>query len=700
METNSGFNENYKTGLKYEFGFGVKKDYKTALEYYKKGKAEGDKQSAYKVKNSTISKESLIFNGSIFIISMILGIIYNYIWIALFVTGLSLSVFAILKMGKYWILNGHAVIINLSAFIIGSMIFIPLGAVIPYLNGVDYFAITLLAAVAFFVFAAGIILYISNRTKLNLFVIIGGVYLIAIAAFTFTARTQEMLYDFEIVNNEVEITKYHGPAAEIVIPSILNNRPVTKIRGSAFMGHEATKITVGSHIKSIGNYAFAEMPNLTTIILPDGITIGSGLFYNSSKLVEITMPSDLEVIPSYTFYGLREIDEIDIPDGVYAIGAHAFNGVKNVTGYDLPAALIFIGEYAFANNDALVELIIPETVTGLGAYMLYNSKSIETIELPAHITTIPTGFLMYNQNLTHYEVPEQITTISDFAFHGTNLETIGLHDNITSIGVGAFANSKVLTTITIPTLISTISEELFANNESLESVYLPEGIVSIGNRAFMNNKALTTIELPNSITTIGTGAFENATSLTELELPVSLTSIGARAFAKAEKIETLTIPDGVKRIPEYAFYQMTSLTSIHFADDITEIGAYSFYQSSLSSITIPGTVDLIGNYAFFQNDLVDLILEEGVERIGYYTFYDNKDLETVQLPESLIRIDDIAFGLCAKIEEVYISDSVNFVGHFAFYGCISLTIKLETNQIPSTWVESWNPNNRPIEYNQ
>jgi hypothetical protein len=64
----------------------------------------------------------------------------------------------------------------------------------------------------------------------------------------------------------------------------------------------------------------------------------------------------------------------------------------------------------------------------------------------------------------------------------------------------------------------------------------------------------------------------------------------------------------------------------------------------------------------------------------------------------LERIEDGVFALARQLTSVWISENVEFVGHFAFYGCDGLTIQYEGSSIPTTWTPSWNPANRPIEF--
>ena len=81
-------------------------------------------------------------------------------------------------------------------------------------------------------------------------------------------------YEYSLINGgtEVKITGYSGSDTEIVIPSEIGGKTVTRI----------------------GNYAFRNCSGLTSIVLPDSLkTIGDYAFCNCSGLSGIDLPDSL-----------------------------------------------------------------------------------------------------------------------------------------------------------------------------------------------------------------------------------------------------------------------------------------------------------------------------------------------------------------------------------------------------------------------
>ena len=96
----------------------------------------------------------------------------------------------------------------------------------------------------------------------------------------FTANGLE--YGISKVNSiySVMITSYGGVSTELEIPSTIENHPVT----------------------TIGNWAFVNCANLTSITIPSSITsIGQRAFHNCGKLANIIIPTNVTNIGTYAF---------------------------------------------------------------------------------------------------------------------------------------------------------------------------------------------------------------------------------------------------------------------------------------------------------------------------------------------------------------------------------------------------------------
>lgn len=173
--------------------------------------------------------------------------------------------------------------------------------------------------------------------------------------------------------NEVKLLEYQGPAQEhIIIPSTLGNYVVKEIQERPVLNEDTGKleyysilygihntvrtVTVSEGIEKLAGSAFARMPALESLVLPDSInSIGSFAFNNCPSLTAVRLPnnSSLELNHlSNLFYGCHALTSITIPDKIKSIGnalGSSFCNLETVTILGNPDlnsdSPIFVYEY-------------------------------------------------------------------------------------------------------------------------------------------------------------------------------------------------------------------------------------------------------------------------------------------------------------------------------------------------------------------
>lgn len=97
-----------------------------------------------------------------------------------------------------------------------------------------------------------------------------------------------------------------------------------------WMWKTVTQVKFEGNVTSIGNYAFLDCPNLTSITIPDSVvSIGEFAFCNCPNLENVVMPNDsnssLKSIGADAFYQCKKLKSITIPSSVISIGRCAFD---------------------------------------------------------------------------------------------------------------------------------------------------------------------------------------------------------------------------------------------------------------------------------------------------------------------------------------------------------------------------------------
>lgn len=124
-----------------------------------------------------------------------------------------------------------------------------------------------------------------------------------------------------------------------------------------FVYHTVRKMSIPSSVTKIGDYAFYNCTNLTSIELPSGVTeIGDYAFYNCTNLSSLTLPSGVKEIGFSAFQGCKSLTSVTIPSGVKYISSFTFRDCESLRFINLPSDLKYIGEEAFSKCTGLTSI--------------------------------------------------------------------------------------------------------------------------------------------------------------------------------------------------------------------------------------------------------------------------------------------------------------------------------------------------------
>lgn len=166
---------------------------------------------------------------------------------------------------------------------------------------------------------------------------------------------------------------------------------------------EIPETSRGHRVTEIGHHAFWEMPNLTSIVIPDSVvTIGRCAFDWCIGLKTVKLGNGVTTIDEGAFSGCDSLTSIEIPDSVMLIGHQAFSGCENLTS-----------------------IVIPNSVTVIDNKAFFGCRSLATVEIGDGVTTIGERAFAGCESLTSIVIPDSVTVIGDDAFDDCdNLEII------------------------------------------------------------------------------------------------------------------------------------------------------------------------------------------------------------------------------------------------------------------------------------
>lgn len=212
-------------------------------------------------------------------------------------------------------------------------------------------------------------------------------------------------FSYELADGEVTITGYTGISREIVIPTEIAERPVTKIRSYAFSGYDMTSIELPNTLTEIGYGAFSGCKCLTEVTVPDNVTIIQGAaFYGCTALVKVKLPNGLKTIQDGAFNSCIALEEINIPDG-----------------------LEYLGKYSLAYCDSLMKdeyRVAEKTCTYQSVWSNYTEVTTYTYgnkqDVAETVKTFPDGQEAHSSVTTEYDDEGKIVRVISY-FEGSSI---------------------------------------------------------------------------------------------------------------------------------------------------------------------------------------------------------------------------------------------------------------------------------------
>ena len=293
-------------------------------------------------------------------------------------------------------------------------------------------------------------------------------------------RDVEYKFNYKLEGGNVIITGIDpksvgtaGPVGSLVIPDKID-------------GHSVTHI---------GWEAFRNCKDLTSVMIPEGVTHIDYAFLECAELESVKLPSSLKSIGYGTFARCTKLTSLEIPEGVTSIGADAFNGCSGLESVVIPGSVTSIGDRAFIGCQRLTSVTIPAGVASLGKGVFGGCNALKLINIDSG-----------NQAYTAVDGVLYTKDRSELVMWPNPPMSVSIPVGVTSIMGWAFAEGRGMTSVTIPESVTSIGDVVFLRCDGLKSITIPSSVKSIGEHAFERCVELTSFtmrgerpEAPNDI---------------------------------------------------------------------------------------------------------------------------------------------------------------------------------------------------------
>lgn len=375
----------------------------------------------------------------------------------------------------------------------------------------------------------------------------------------------------------------------------------------------------------------------------------------------------VQTISDRAFYGCESLNSIILPETIVSIGDDAFNGCSAMVRAELPdgqSHIFFrIGESAFYGCESLTEITIPNGTHSLPKSAFGECRSMVSIELPVGLNYIYNSFNGCD-SVRSLELPREYCGSLSFLNGMGGLEEVtavdgrtGLHEMhdgaVYDIGMDTllFIPIAMEGTLTIPEGVTSIDGENIICNE-LERLVIPSTVTDVGDLHYISGLEEIVVADGNTAYSTVDGALTDASGSTLILFPSGRTG-------------DYVLPEEISHLSRFSFYY-SSLESVTIDHHVTA-DIQVFTASFLREVTTPATVATENSFAYCRELQKVVLTDAGPVAIADGAFLSCTDLKSVTLPDSITAIGEQAFYLCTSLRSLELPSSLTAIGDGAFY---------------------------------
>ncbi|MBR4589725.1 MAG: leucine-rich repeat domain-containing protein [Bacteroidaceae bacterium] len=262
-------------------------------------------------------------------------------------------------------------------------------------------------------------------------------------------------------------------------------------------------ITFDGNVTSIGNSAFYECTDLTSVAIPNSVTnISQNAFKNCINLRYVNIPEAVTSIGDGSFSYCISLNSVTLSNSVTTIGQEAFKNCWNLTSIVIPDSVTSIGNHAFWGCYKVSSIKIGSGVSGLtGIYdddmdmcsAFVGCTGLSSIEVSPNNNNydsrnncnaiIETSTNKLYVGCKNTVIPNDVTNIMSYSFNGCfELTSITIPDSVERVYPNAFYYCTKLYDLTPDPIGFSMAEVIAINQEiSVEQLYAyDEQVSSLG----------------------------------------------------------------------------------------------------------------------------------------------------------------------------------------------------------------------------
>lgn len=425
------------------------------------------------------------------------------------------------------------------------------------------------------------------------------------------------------------------------------------------------------------------------IVIEEGITeIGtcafsgdeySGEEYVYSILTEVEIPETVTIIRANAFAVCPALETIHIPASVKTIEHSVFANCENMQGYTVDEK-----NTAYTASGGV---LFSKDYSTLVAYPIGSPAKKYT--MPKTIVKVDPYAFSLAVNLEEVEFNEGLVILDDECFFGcTGLTKVDLPDSLKVLMGGVFQECRSLAEINLPNELEKVNAQVFTGTAYYNDLNnWTDGVLYLNNvlltGLFLRDEDFTVIEKDGALDVrygtrlIAAEAFFLG-NVTSASFPETLLYICDGAFY-ASDLEEANLPNSLLVLEDSAFHSCDNLRSVRLGSNLVRIGSGVFNETPYTENGENYTDGILycGNYLLDYNEMLpdDVVIREGTTMMADQAFFHESgyiaknygsELKSVTFPESLTTISYRAFLDCNNLKRVELPATVIQINEQAF----------------------------------
>lgn len=467
-------------------------------------------------------------------------------------------------------------------------------------------------------------------------------------------------------------------------------------------------VVMDSGVTLIGDYAFADCINLSSVTLPDKLSaIGAGAFSNCVQLESIEIPDGVEMIGQQAFYNCTRLRTVSIPVTVTIWGDGCFD---NCSFWDVYYAGSQTQWQACGGAQ-----YIPENVMHYGSNIEATSgqcgdQATWSFDQDTGALVISGSGPMYDYDgmvqpwnsildlIQSVNVQEGITHVGDYSFNGCyNLQKVLLSQSVTEIGRAVFDRCNVLENVhymgswsdlSLDNASQTLLEVLTFGQQTFGdglSYSIQDGVLTISGTGEMPPMDSYWYMDDNGLWVGFTPWRAYRSEITKVVIQDGVTSVSAGSLCGFPNLVTIELPSTLQSwdynaLTDYTGQQIVFHGSREESPDFGNLIQYVTYENNAA-----GTYSSGVNWEF--DEATRTMIISGYGRMDCKTakpwseYPFNEAIEHVVIEDGITAVDEEAFYNCLNLQSVSFPDTLLDIGQRAFYRCNLQSLVIPDNVV-------------------